>query len=260
MGDFPHLLDHLAGASLQHSHMTTRVHVLILIIVPVMVAGVFAGCTSARMPVDESLADGEYWVVEGRQGWKIRERLSFGPYTADSIDRSWTKGRGLVINELELNRRRQTFSFTLAGNGAPLYSVECGVRLRHGEINTPIVDVQFRNRSEMDCTANPIEQDRSAWTLALEERGERPLTGTLSTQGSTFEIAGTNKLRGGLPASFTTGYYVRLNGRDIGSVEVVNAGGVRIGAAVSDDDREVIAAAAAALLLLEDLRATIEEV
>lgn len=237
--------------------MITRTHLLILFAVAT------AGCTTARMPVDETLASGEYLTVEGRQGWKIHERITFGSYATENVDRSWTKGSGFAINEVEMNRRRQTFSFTLFGAGSPLYTVACEVRLRHGEVNTPIVDVEFRNRSKVDClldAADTGEPDRTDWTLALEERGEKPLTGVLSSRGGAFDVSGTNKLKGGLPVSFTTGYYIRRDGRDIGAVEVVNDGAVRIKADLSATDKHAVAAASAALLLLEDLRASIEEI
>lgn len=237
--------------------MITRTHVLILFAIAA------AGCSTARMPVDDTLASGEYLAVEGRQGWKIHERVTFGSYATENVDRSWTKGSGLAINEVEMNRRRQTYSFTFLDAGAPLYAVACEVRLRHGEVNTPIVDVEFRNRSTLDCSLDPTvtrEYDRISWTLSLEEHGEKPLTGLLSSNGGTFDVSGTNKLKGGLPVSFTTGYYIRRDGRDIGAIEVVNDGAVRIKADLSASDKHAVAAAGAALLLLEDLRGSIEEV
>lgn len=236
--------------------MSTRTHVLVLLVVSA------AGCTTARMPVGDTLTTSERLTVEGRQGWKIHERITFGPFATADLDRSWTKGSGLVINEVETNRRRQTFSFTLTEAGASLYAVACEVRLRHGEVNTPIVDIEFRNRSKLDCSVKPTETagHTPAWTLVLEERGEEPLAGTLSSRDADFDITGTNKLSGGLPVSFTTGYYIRREGRDIGAVEVVNDGAVRLGAGDPGSERQVVAAAAAALLLHEDLRGSIEEV
>lgn len=221
---------------------------------------IVAGCSAARMPVDESLAGGDNWTVEGRQGWKIHERLTFGPYAATDVDRSWTKGRDRVIDELEMNRRRQTFNFTLSTSGTPLWSVACEARVRRGEVNTPVVDIEFRNRSSLDCALSPLGDDREDWILALEERGERPLKGTLASSDGILQIDGTNKLKGGLPASLTTGYYIRRGERRLGAIEVVNNGAVRIAAGLSLAEREVVAAAAAALLLLEDLRGSIESV
>jgi len=237
--------------------MITRTHVLILFAVAA------AGCSTARIPVDETLASGEYLAVEGRQGWKIHERITFGSYVTENVDRSWTRGSGFAIGEVEMNRRRQTFSFTFSDAGTPLFAVACEVRLRHGEVNTPVVDVEFRNRSTLDCSLDSMgtgQYDRISWTLSLEEYGEKPLTGLLSSHGGAFDVRGTNKLKGGLPASYTTGYYVRRDGRDIGAIEVVNDGAVRIKADLSASDKHAVAAAGAALLLLEDLRGSIEEV
>lgn len=216
-----------------------------------------AGCAPARIPVDEALASGEFLEAHGRNGWKIRERVTFGAFSAERIDRSWTRGRGFTFNQLELDLRSQTYSFALAESGRDVLATSCQAEVRRGAIDVRSVELEFRNRSRLECEMRSAG-GQVAWTLKLDEEHETPLVGTLMGVGRTYRVEGTNALRKGLPAIFTTGYYVRRGQTAFAAVEVVNAGGVWLGADLPGADRTAVAAVAAALLLFEDLRGTIE--
>lgn len=215
-------------------------------------------CSTARMPVSESLDAVEPMLVTGRQAQKIKTSLSFGPFEAVEIDRSWVKGSDVQKGAFEAGRRSQRFTFLLRDQGIDRWFVSCEASLQRSAVNTEVVDVEIQNRSKATCYLTPQPDLSITWILALSERGDRPLEGELTNKAITLAVTGTRKLKGGLPSQTETGFEFRKDERVVAAVEVINRGAVWL----SEDttvDRDVLAAAMAALLLLEDLRAHLPE-
>ena len=214
-----------------------------------------AGCQTARMPLPESLT--EQWPVQGRQGWKIQESISFGPYAAVDMDRSWTRGRDRDIPVYEGNERQQHYAFTLTDDGSAAWLVKCRTALARHAITTPAVDVELRNRSRLDCALTEAEGKRT-WQLTMKEDREEPLAGSLHTDDDAFTVRGTTALEGGLPSAETSGYHLTHGSRPVAAVEVVNKGSVALDPTLSPETRSLLSAAAAALLLLDELRGSLD--
>jgi hypothetical protein len=217
-----------------------------------------AACASARMELPGELAATERLAVTGRQGWTATRAVRFGAYEAAAVDRSWTWGNDLQINEYERNRRRQGYAFTLRAGAEGAWRVECDARLLVRGVTVRGVTIEGENRSSLECEVKPEGVTSGSWRLALAEQGEKPLAGTLAGPGGSFAVAGTNQLQGTpLPAGQATGYRFERGGRVHGAVEVINDGAVWLHGATEVRELAVLAAAATALLLLEDLRATL---
>lgn len=222
-----------------------------------LVAGsVFAGaCAPATMRVPEELAQAPALEVEGRQGLRVRERLRFGTFEAVEVKRSWIRGSDWRILAYEREKRDQSFSFTVTESGEARWRTDCKVRLRTRGVDIAGYEMRTEDRSSLDCSLISAAGER--WLLSLTERRERPLDGTLSGAGRSFQVAGTNRLEGSpLPVEGASGYEVREGGRVAAAIEVLNDGRVWIPAS---EDAALLAATAAALLLVEDLRATLSE-
>lgn len=248
----------------------------------VALLSLLAACQSARMPLPDELSGGETWPVQGRQGWKLQERLHFGPYAAENVDRSWTRGRDLEVMIYERNRRKQTYSFTLAEQGSAVWHADCSTSLDRRTVHTSDVDLEFEDRSRLDCEL--AEAGGSArWLLVLGERYADPLEGRLyedlggitdGTAGSrgptgthrgadigpsSFQVRGTKALDGGLPSGTTSGYLIESGTGAVAAVEVVNNGSVTLRPTLDPAQRSLLSAAAAALLLLEELRSVLDD-
>jgi hypothetical protein len=217
-------------------------------------AGLLAGCRTAQMPVPDALAASERLPVVGRQGWKIKEHLQFGSYEAHTIDRSWVRGSDLQVIIYEGNRRKQQYTFYLREGTADRWRVSCQAYLRKRSLQGGGTEIDLMNRSEVGCRLHELGSADGSWELKLDERGERPLEGQLTRGDEQWEVRGTRKLAGGLPAESTTGYEIGGAERPLGAVEVIGNGAVWLHEEAAPDQRAVIAAAAAALLLLEELR------
>lgn len=212
-------------------------------------------CQAARMPLPDGLS--ERWPVEGRQGWMIQESLRFGPYTAVEVDRSWTRGRDREVPVYEGNDREQQYAFTLADNGRAAWLVKCRAALVKRTVRTPVVDVDLKNRSRLDCALTEADGP-TTWLLTLEETNEKPLEGRLHIEGDEISVRGTTALEGSLRTQETSGYNITHGGRPVAAVEVVNSGSVTLAPSLESQSRSLLAAAAAALLLLEELRGSLE--
>jgi hypothetical protein len=212
-----------------------------------------SGCASARMPLPEGLEGAHGMEVEGRQGLRVRERLRFGAYEAGAVKRSWVRGSDWRILVFEREKRDQTFSFTLAEGGDSRWRADCRTRLRTRGIEIGGVEMRAEDRSALDCSL--LSTDGERWILSLTEQRDSPLAGTLSSDGRSFEVAGSNRLEGSrLPVEGASGYELRDGDRVAAAIEVLNDGRVWI---VAPHDQALLAATAAALLLVEDLRATL---
>lgn len=213
------------------------------------------GCRTAHMPITAELGQADRLAVQGRQGWKINETITFGPFQAVDIDRSWVRGGDFEFKAYEANSRRQQFSFVMSDNGREQLGASCEVNLGAQTIRTDVVDVELRNRSDVFCSLYPSGMAARDWVMNLQEKGDNPLKGFLEVDDRTYEVMGTNKLQGGLPAETTSGYTIRTQGRVVAAVEVIGDGAVVLAAGLDEEERALLTATAAALLVVEDLRA-----
>jgi hypothetical protein len=214
-----------------------------------------SGCQAARMPVPDALSATERLPVQGRQGWKIKEHVRFGAYQAHTIDRSWVRGSDLQVLAYDGSKRKQHYTFLLREGQTDRWRVSCQAFLRRQALSSGGLDVELKNRSELECWFFSVDTPTEEWHLTLTERGERPLNGTLSKGSTMLEVEGTRALQQGLRADATTGYQILDAGQPIGAVEVVNDGAVWLRDEARTERRGVLPATMAALLLLEDLRA-----
>jgi hypothetical protein len=227
-----------------------------------------AGCAGVNLPeaalrLPESLAQAERLPVQGRQGWKSVERLAFGSFTVHDVARSLTKGGDLYAAvpglAYEGSKRRQTFGFTLSGDGTTQWRGAAATNLRRRALDVG-VGIELRNQSGFTVGLVPNGEAARAWTLELTERGEHPLTGSLRHPTKVIAVAGTDRLAGtALPLGETTGYLFELAGKPVAAVQVINQGAVWFSPDLDPALRGPITAAISALLLFEELRKTLPE-
>lgn len=214
-----------------------------------------SACAPVRMALPDGLPTSEPMSVQGRQGWRINQRIRFGPYATERIDRSWTRGRDLQILAYDGSRRNQSYGFLLREGGEPAWEVACTTRLRRDALAFDDWAIALREDGRLLCEIQDLEGDGRPLRLTLISEGERPLRGTLEGDHLQVEVRGTNRLAKGLPLGETSGYHLRSGDRVLGAVQVINAGTVWLSPHLTPPERGALAALAAALLALEDLRA-----
>lgn len=215
---------------------------------------VLSGCSVRHIPIPDGLAASERMPVRGRQGLSIGQRIRFGPYQTDRIDRSWTRGSGYERGAVSETRRRQSYRFQLTGtDGADAWRVRCEAGLLVGAIDLQFVTIEHTSRSGLVCALAPADGG-APWTLQLEESRGRPLAGTLQSGTEAIDVVGTDRVVGGLSPGMTTGYHLARGDEPFAAVEVLNAGMVWLRPGLTPAERNLAAAAAAALLAMQELR------
>lgn len=220
-----------------------------------------AGLKEAAMAVPAELAAAPRLSVQGRQGWKLTERLAFGDFTVTNVQRSLTKGSDLQVLFYEGSKRRQTFGFALNEGGKPLGRGAAATNLHRRALESDDgFAIELRNRSGFSARLIPAATPQAEWTLELSEKHEKPLEGALRQGNRIIAVSGTNRLAGTrFPLGETSGYVFTVNNRPVAAVEVINQGAVWLAPNLDADLRVPIVHAAAALLLFEELRPTLPE-
>ncbi|AOS43259.1 hypothetical protein Verru16b_00302 [Lacunisphaera limnophila] len=222
-----------------------------------------AALKEAALRLPDALATAPRLPVQGRQGWKLLERLEFGGLTVHDVQRSLSKGGDLAIAipglGYEGSKRRQTFLFKVDGPDLPAWRGAAATNLRRRALDVG-VDLELHNKSGFMALLSPDAQADVQWTLDLQEKGERPLVGTLSRDDVIVTVTGTNKLAGTiLPLGETTGYIFEVKGRPLAAVEVINHGAVWFAPDLDPALRAPVTTAISSLLLFEELRQTLPE-
>lgn len=236
---------------------------LCLLLVSTLTLPAHAKLKEAAMRLPDALAGVERLPVQGRQGWKLTERIEFGGFAVHDVKRSLSKGGDLGLSvpglAYEGSKRRQTFLFKLDGADDSAWRGAAATNLRRRALDVGF-DIELRNKSGFMALLSSDARPDDKWTLDLKEKGERPLAGTLSRNDITISVTGTNRLAGSIfPLGETTGYVFESAGRPIAAVEVINDGAVWLTPDLDPNLRAPVTAAISALLLMEELRKTLPE-
>jgi hypothetical protein len=227
-----------------------------------------AGCTPARPALDPALAPEERLAVQGRDGWRIGQRVRFGEFEAGDVARDATRGRDVSRTTPTATRqtsaRRQQFRFTLrsAADSAPAFRGRCDVTLRaRDRLLGNNVSVSEGYRQAVDCQLDAA--DGARWRLAVAETDTTRMGGSLARedgQGPPFVVRPVTRFEGSrLETAGTVAWEFVLDGRALGAVAQANGGSVVLPRGYGEEVRRTLAAASAALLLYDVLEAPATE-
>ena len=210
----------------------------------------------AAMRLPTELGGVERWAVTGRQGWKNVERLTFGSYLVNNVDRSYTKGSSLQILFYEGAKARQNFAFYAQGDDMETWRGEAETTAHRRALDFD-VEIELRNKSGFGARLSPLSRPEEVWILKLAEKREKPFEGDLTRGTQSIKVRGTNKLAGTFFAlGETAGYIFEIGGKPVAAVEVINDGAVWLAPGLAADLRQPVTAAISSLLLFEELRKT----
>lgn len=215
-------------------------------------------CTVPKMLVPDDLAtDAQIYPVEGRQGWMIKQKLSFGNYVTDKVKRGWTSSysAGFV---LKFQGAKQKLFFASTAPNGDKTEVFCLNKVKEEEL--PLGDWFSIPLSMEDVFSGSIVTGGDAWDFVVYNPNNRNAlqasTGLLRNGRQEISITEVNKMEGTNPALsqfMIYGYVLKENGKPIAAVETVNKGRVWLRNNLPDDKRHLLQNMAAALLLRADL-------
>lgn len=167
---------------------------IVIFIMAVMVAGIFS-CSTPKIGLTGSgWEQKEMLEVMGRQGLLINQRLSFGGYETQKVDRSWTKESAWSIGTARRRiyvpeatniisfdhiKRKQTLRFAAESSSGSFSDVYAATKvnadeLRIGEGNNPydftidLTRLFSRNSNNLFYVQIYIDGNQQPWQLVLD--------------------------------------------------------------------------------------------
>lgn len=247
----------------------------------------FVSCQVPRIAVDNgSWQASSSFDVKGRNGFLLRQKLSFGNYRTQFMRRSWTKGStwgvgndvgslGNRVERLQVDfvRRRQTVRFRLTDAANRQSQVTALNRVSWSELrigNNPMVTILGDLFQAGDAGSSTYvvrivtAPDAAPWEMIIDnnaaQRRASNWKGYLAQSRAHYytiepvaQLIGRNGAAVTLPFGGTLGYAFRNSaGAIVGAVSLIDRGMVYFGA-VDADEQFLLANAMAALLLQEKL-------
>lgn len=244
-------------------------------------------CAPAKIAIDDAAWNQkEELAVKGRNGFFIKEKLSFGEFKTTSVKRSWNKGSSWgfgapVPNDwverlnVEFVRRKQTVRFSLADANGNESEVTAFSKVRWTDLsigNNPnsVVNIIGDLLQVGDAGTNTYAvrifpaRNEQPWEMVIDnnaaQRKAKTYTGLLAKSKSDYYIiAPVYQLRNkqgkavNLPLGGSVGFEFRKpGGETVAAVSLIDNGVVYFNH-LSKNEKFLLANAAAALLLQQQL-------
>ena len=250
-----------------------------------MASLILIGCTPGKMSVsDELKAGNDEYTVKGKNGTRIKQKLSFGNYATTSIKRSWIKGsqyhngigyyeptrlEWVNIISMEYINRKQTIRFSLAdgNNHSDVYCVSRfnarQLEIGHNpnsilNIGMDILGIGGRSSNFYYVQVFASEKDTNPWEMVIDneltQARPKEYVGYIAKSPTEYySIVPVTKMEikgktGNILAGAIGFEFRDPSGKAVAAVSFINSGMVFLGK-VSDDKRFLLANACTALLL-----------
>lgn len=232
-------------------------------------------CTTPQMLINEQLARQSIPMdVKGRQGWMLKQEISFGSYMSDRVQRGWTQTHGWDLYLARLQNAKDKYSFTLFDTAADVraaYTVSAsrhikGIDLPIGQLLGESVHPALRELASFSMQAQDVfaaslynNQWQEAWHLMILNPDDIRKNGRyagllMSDQQESIELVPVRSLQNGKTiGTDIVGFDFVRQDRTLASVELLNNGRVWIDQSLEAGERLVLASASATLLLQHDL-------
>ncbi len=244
-------------------------------------------CSTAKVAVDDNgWGKTEEYTVKGRQGFLNRQKLVFGEYQTESVNRSWTKGSSfgfaMPINidwvdrlNVEYVKRKQTVRFSLVDRQGNKSEVTAFSKVRYRDLtigNNPnsIVNIAGDILKIGDNGSNtyavriiPSANDYP-WEMIIDnnaaQRNPRKYVGLLArskneyyTIQPIYKLVGKNGKVVNIPIAGSVGFEIKNRaGETYAAVSLIDNGVVYFND-IPEDEKFLLANAIAALLLQQEL-------
>jgi predicted small secreted protein len=263
--------------------MTLKQIILLVLLIVISLLS----CNTARMAVEDLAGSSrEELAVKGRQGFMVRQKLSFGEFSTGMVDRSWAKGSSWALGigipndwveslNVEFVRRRQTIRFNLRDEGGSLSEVTAfkNVRWRDfsvGDDPNSVVNIigdmlQVLDKgSDVYAVRIMTGPEEQPWEMIIDnnaaQRNARRYTGLLArshqvyyTVTPVYKMLNNKGDAVALPLGGSIGFSFRNpNGQTVAAVSLLDKGMVYF-SPLRPGEKFLLANAAAALLLQEEI-------
>jgi hypothetical protein len=253
----------------------------------ISIAFIIVACSPVKIAVDDTnWLQKEELPVKGRQGFLIKQKLSFGEFKTSTVKRSWTKGSSWAFGiplgndwveslNIEWVRRKQTVRFNLMDEKGNESEVTAFSKVKWRDLtigNDPnsivniIGDIMKIGDEGTNTYAVRIfpSKNEHPWEMLIDNNASqanaKTYTGLLAKNKSEYYVvAPVYKLMNkqgkaiSLPLGGSVGFEFRdKNGNTVAAVSLIDNGVVYFNK-VTPQEKFLLANAAAALLLQQEL-------
>ncbi|GEO09605.1 hypothetical protein [Segetibacter aerophilus] len=242
----------------------------------VLVAILFNACSPFRISVSNELSAAAEMPVKGKNGIMINQKLSFGEYRTEKINRSWTEGNSINGGAMKVlwatySQKKQSIHFSLKDTVNNRSEVFCLAKTRSedwtvGESPNSLFNIMgdllgVGGKSDNTFAVNIyLSKEPAPWELMLDvqkaQANSKRYVGFLAQNKDNYYTlhpitsVEKNGKKGSIPIG-SVGYEIRSKGGvALAAVSLMDQGKVYIGA-TDPKERFLLANACSALLLHE---------
>lgn len=181
-----------------------------------LVGSVLFGCSVARMRPDPALAKANVWPVNVDGGLFSDDSITFGPWRAVNIERSWKSSSSSTTGPVKSESSKQSWSFTLN-------SVRVSCTYRVGDTTVAIgkgMTIGGSHGENMVCdTARGDE--RGVISLVREDSGWR---GSIDHAGIKVALSSRHELENGGTSTYSPAGYDARDGNGVfAAIQTINS-------------------------------------
>lgn len=224
-----------------------------------------SACTIPKMTLSNDLAaNADEYAVKGKQGWLVKQKLSFGDYVTEKVKRGWTSSYQTEF-VVKFQGAKERLQFTSAAPDGSQTDVFCIAKVTEKEL--PLLDDWFSiSLKHEDIFSGAIVTKDGDWEFIVYNTNNRNAfegsNGVLRKGDREIYISDVRSING--KNSFLTkgiiyGYTLYENGKELAAVETINNGRVFLRRNLPPDLRHILQNMSAALLLRSDLSGDLDK-
>lgn len=240
--------------------MFKRIKLFVSLCWLIVLALSLSGCQPARMMVPPDLRmHSHLYPCQGRQGFKLSERFTCGPYAVMDVQRGWTHSHSWTIGRFRAAQARQNFEYRIVGPSGVVWYGQAATGVTKNDIRAEALGGELMWGLTYDMNffvrIGTVGYVDRAWSLIMSQgSADKLVSGVLTDEQTVFRVEGVDRLEGtSMPLMEASGYLFTLDGYNVAAVEVLNEGHIRLSTILDEFQSDLLAAASAGLLLYRNI-------
>jgi hypothetical protein len=228
------------------------------VLLALLTSSLLSALSTPAMRLDPQLDESAAMAVKGRQGWQIKQVITFGEYRSGPVKRSWTKGYDYPFT-IRFTAAKEKLTFATQDGSGRRAELLCAGKLSEQDFHKleKYFDINLRTKDVFSCAV--IVDETQSHEFFVHDLNQNSTSGDVEGRihgaGIDIEIRAVWKLANGKKSWDTRppGLEFVRNGTVVGAVETLNKGRVWLDENLDANERLVLAGIASALLLRSDL-------
>jgi len=218
-----------------------------------------SACSTPEMMLDNRMQDNStLYEVQGRNGWLVNQKLSFGDFKTTKVHRTWTKGYDFPFI-IRFTGAKEKLSYTLQDGQGHESEIFCLGKLREQDLQLFHKYFDLNLKAKDAFTGSVILDETRSYDFYVSNLNQnnwfKEAEGHILGENLNIRIRPVKTLSNGKKSLDTRvpGFEFVRDGKLVGAVETLNKGKIWLNNSLDAEQKMVLAAVASALLLRSDL-------